>query len=412
MADPMADLGDEQAMARRAYGTGSVTQRKRDGKWVATLEAGWTERGTRRRVSRVRSTKRAAQTALRDLMREAEQRQSPRVGGKPTVKTWADQWLETAATEMRPTAWQATRSQVTRWIIPTIGHKRLDQLTPGDRRALTRAMFDAGLAQSSVNRAQAVLAGMLGNAVSEGHHVPPAALRLKSTKSESDRDAIPFEDAFTILATATTRPDVSRWIAALLQGMRPAECLGLTWDAVDLDSGSIDVSWQMKPLPYKIPRDRASGFRVPDGYVARHLHGSAHLVRPKTESGRRVIPLVPLMHDALSAWAGVCPPSPARLVWPRVDGTPRSDSEDRAAWADLCDTAQVASVDGTQGRRYALYEARHTAATLLRQTGVDDETIQAIMGHATILSTKAYLHTDPARTRAALEKVAARLALD
>src|SRR5690606_40016384 len=66
-----------------------------------------------------------------------------------------------------------------------------------------------------------------------------------------------------ILATATPRPDVSRWIAALLQGMRPAECRGLTWDAVDLDSGSIDVSWQMKPLPYKIPRDRASGFRVP-----------------------------------------------------------------------------------------------------------------------------------------------------
>ena len=51
MADPMADLDRGENMARRAYGTGSVTQRKRDGKWVATIDVGWTERGTRRRIT-------------------------------------------------------------------------------------------------------------------------------------------------------------------------------------------------------------------------------------------------------------------------------------------------------------------------------------------------------------------------
>src|SRR5690606_31438157 len=133
---------------------------------------------------------------------------------------------------------------------------------------------------------------------------------------------------------------------------------------------------------------------------------------PKTASGRRIIPLVPWMAEALTQWRDIAPDNPARLVWPRPDGTPRADDEDRQAWYDLTDAARVAHVDDEdQGRRYALYEARHTTATLLREAGVDDETIKAIMGHASILSTKAYLHTDRERTRAALEKVAGKLLL-
>lgn len=60
---------------------------------------------------------------------------------------------------------------------------------------------------------------------------------------------------------------------------------------------------------------------------------------------------------------------------------------------------------------FDLYSARHTTATLLREAGVDDETITAIMGHTLILSTRAYLHSSDSRARAALDGVAARLGL-
>ncbi len=53
-------------------------------------------------------------------------------------------------------------------------------------------------------------------------------------------------------------------------------------------------------------------------------------------------------------------------------------------------------------RRPLLYEARHTAATLLLASGIDETTIKAILGHSSILSTQSYLHTDRTRTRAAL----------
>lgn len=400
-------------MARRAYGTGGVTYNKKRDRWEGSIETGWTANGTRRRKRVVGKSKAVVQRKLREALREAEQRQAPTVGGKPTVKVWADQWLETTSRILRPTTWQSHRSQVTTWIVPTIGHRRLEALRPADVRAVERAMEAAGRASSSVARCKAVLDKMLKDAVIEGHHIPQAVLLVQSVGAgENDREAIPLPDALALLEASAREPDASRWVAALLQGMRPAECLGLTWDAVDFDDGSLDVSWQLKPLPYKVARDRTSGFRVPRNYTAKQVSGALHLVRPKTASGQRIIPLVEWMRDALMVWREVCPPSRAGLVWPSIDGSPRSDRDDRAAWVRLQDVAQVAHVEGELGRHYTLYEARHTTATLLREAGVDDETIVAIMGHASILSTKAYLHTNRAKVRTALDQVATRLGLD
>jgi len=397
-------------MTPRPKGTGSVYEDKARGRWIGTYEAGWTTRGTRRRRKVYGHTEAEARRKLTRALRDTTADDD--TGTRPTVKRWADRWLDTTAHTLRPTTWRTNRSQVSMWIVPTIGHKRLDVLTPGDVRAVTRAILDAGRSPATAHRAQAILEKMVRDAMLEGHHVPDRVLLVTGPAvGENDREAIPLPDALLLLDAASHHTDGSRWVAAFLQGMRQAECLGLTWDAVDLVAETIDVSWQLKALPYKVARDRSSGFRVPDGYVARPVRGALHLVRPKTQSGRRIIPLVPWMASTLAAWREVCPPSVHGLVWPRPDGDPRTDSEDRAAWYALQADARVARVDGTQGRHYLTHEIRHTSATLLREAGVDDQTITAILGHASILSTKAYLHVTDARRREALEAVALRLRL-
>lgn len=397
---------------KRAYGTGSITYEAARQRWVGSIETGWTARGTRRRKRVTGKTKAVVQRKILAALREAEQNQAPTVGGKPTVKVWADVWLDITANRIRPTTWQSNKSQVANWIIPTVGHRRLDALTPADIRTVERAMTVAGKKPSTMARCMSVLTWMLKDAVLEGHAIPQAALMVQGPNpGESDRDVIPIEDALLILEAAALRPDASRWVAALLQGMRPAECLGLTWGSVDFDARVITVSWQLKRLPYVVARDRASGFRVPQGYEARQVYGGLHLVRPKTKAGWRVIPMVPWMADALTAWKYDCPATTVGLVWPTPAGMPRVDRDDRAAWVELQDAARVARVDGTIGRRYDLYEARHTAATLLKAMGADDATITAIFGHSSILSTRAYLHTDLVKLRAALEGMAQRLRL-
>lgn len=394
---------------RRQQGTGTVFQRK-DGRWIGRIETGYTPSGNRRTRSVTASTEAEAKVKLKALQAQIIREGVTTASSRATIKTWADTWLEHTQRIVRPSTWASNASAVRRWIVPTIGKVRLDELTPAHVRAVATAIEHAGRTSSTAHRAHVVLVKMLRDATVEGHAVPPRVLLVTAPGSgKSDRDAIPVPDALALLAAAAEQPDGSRWVAALLQGMRQAECLGLTWDAVDLERGTIDVSWQLQALPYL---DREAGtFRVPRNYETRHLWRAFHLVRPKSAAGQRLIPLVPWMTAALTQWRDVAPPSPHGLVWPRPDGRPQSAKADALAWVALQDAAQVARWDGTYGRRYVVHEARHTTATLLLEGGVSEAVIIAIMGHSTIVTTRGYQHVSTPLARQALEQIAGRLNL-
>src|SRR5574338_267685 len=53
---------------RRPHGTGSLTQRK-DGLWIARVDAGWTPQGTRRRLTASSKSKAEAARKLKELQR-------------------------------------------------------------------------------------------------------------------------------------------------------------------------------------------------------------------------------------------------------------------------------------------------------------------------------------------------------
>lgn len=400
-------------MTRRQYGSGGLRQRA-DGKWVGTIEAGYTPRGTRRRVSVVATTKAEAKRKLTAKQRALDTDGAAPTSGRATVKTWSDVWLPIHAAKVRPSTYTTDAGAVRKWIVPTIGAKRLDTLTPGDVRAVHVAIRKAGKSSTTARQAHWVLMGMLKAALLEGHRVPPNVLLVQApVKAAHDRDAIPLEDVKAILAEAA-KGNGARWVMALLQGMRQAEVLGLTWDAIDLERGVVDVSWQLQPLPYL---DRAAGtFRVPDGYEARHLVHAYHLTRPKTSSGQRIIPLVPWTVAALRRWReDGWTDNPWGLLWTdldtrygRAEVRPLRASVDRAAWADLQARAGVAHASG---RPYVLHEARHAAASLLLELGVDPKVVEAIMGHSSILTTRGYQHVSQELSRRAMEDMAARIGL-
>ena len=388
---------------RRQYGTGSITRRS-DGRYMVRIEAGWTANGTRRRVSRIAKTEAEAKRILRDLQREHAAGEE--VGGrKVTVKAWCDTWLDMQATRVRPKTYDTDASTVRRWIVPTIGHRKLADLTPADVRRLTTAVRDAGRTTTTARYAQAVLQRALKAAVREGHPVPERVMLVdKPAAAVSDRTALTIPEAVAVLDAASRRADGSRWVAALLQGMRQGECLGLTWEHVDFDRERIDVSWQLQTLRYA-DREREQ-FQVPDGYEARRLEGAWHLTRPKTARGQRIIPMLPWMREPLEAWAQVAPESRHGLVWPRADGKPRDSKADRAEWVELQAEAGVAH---PSGRPYVLHEARNNTATLLLAAKVDPAIITAILGHSSIVTSRGYMAVDEQMIRDALSRAHALL---
>lgn len=389
-----------RARKRRQYGTGSVYQRA-DGRWFGVVARGFTREGKRYR----KTVSAATESAVKAKMKEyAEKYGSGKAATRMTVKAWAEQWLEQTAKSVTPNAHQTDRAAVG-WIIEAIGARKLDQITPADVRAVSDAIVKAGKSTSTAARYHGSLRRMLKAAQMEGYAVPPNVLLVKGrTPDVSDRTSMTVDEALAALQVASALPHGSRWLAAFLQGVRQGECLGLTWPRITDDTLTLD--WQLQPLPYNVPRDRTSGFRVPDGYERRQLEGRMHLVRPKSKAGWRVVPLVPMMTDALDRWRLIAPETPHGLVWPALDGSPADENEDREEWWAIQEAAGIGHPDG---RWYHVHEIRHTTATLLLALGVDEATRIAIMGHSSIASTRAYEHRDLTLIRSALEKVATTL---
>lgn len=121
----------------------------------------------RRLRRRVKGTERQARVALRMLL--AETADAQQASPTKTVKAWCDDWLPVHADAVRPTAYATDASAVRLWIVPTIGHRRLAMLTPGDVRAVTSAILAAGRTPATAQRAHIVLKKLLRDAEGEGY---------------------------------------------------------------------------------------------------------------------------------------------------------------------------------------------------------------------------------------------------
>lgn len=359
--------------------------------WVGRIEAGFDADGKRRRVTVTASTESRCKEKLESKKTEIARSGIPdKITGKQVrVKDWADEWLEIIVNDLRPAAYASTASAVRKWITPTIGSKRLTALAPTDIRAVATAQRQAGRTNATRARTHSVLMQMLKAASLEGHSIRENVLLVPKPRiSETDREAISPTDCALILEAAMSA-EPSRWIAALMQGLRQGEALGLRWEAIDFEDDLIDVSWQLQSLPYIDNKNKHLGHRLPDAYVTHHLDAAMHLVRPKSARSRRVIPLERHLRAALLDWREKAKPNAHDLVWPDSQGRPRSAKADRAAWVEL---QKAAGVLHPSGRRYVLHEARHSTATLLLNAGVERELVELILGHSKLV--EAYDHSN------------------
>lgn len=431
----MANTG---AMARRDYGSGSIYRRHEArfgcpppevvghdeaGKeirvrpdhecrapWAASIEDGWDENGKRKRSILTAKTETQVKRKLRDRLLAIE-RGEVGANSRETVKGWAEKYLAMRVHALRPKAYNAAANPIKNWVIPTIGHRRLDQLTPGDIRAVEDAQRKAGRQPADTYR---VMMTMLRAAAADGYQIPQATMmtKLQGGVPKSDRAAMSVPEGLRCIKVASELPHGTRWLVTLLYGMRLNECLGLTWDAINFGAGEfgeIVIDWQLQALPYVKPRDRSSGFRVPDDHESKHLVDSFHLVRPKSQSGFRVAPLLPPVREGLLKWREIAPENPWGLVWPNLRGRPANDKHDREEWHVLQQTAEVWH---PSGRAYHIHECRNFAATMLLEAGVDEHVVTSLLGHSSVVMSRKYMTVRREPLLEALTRVGERLQLN
>ncbi len=401
---------------RRPRGEGGLFKRS-NGLWVGTVEIP-TEDGKRRRPEVSSKDYKTAVIKLQKLRDEVSQGIMP-VTGKTTVDQWMTRWLESVhGPTLRPKAFKSYSDTHRLHIKPCIGSKRLDKLTAEEIRGMHRTIQKGLGAQKPSTRnaelAHIVLSRALKDALREGlirRNPADAVATPKHTTQEREPLDIPSAKHFLRWQIDNNDPLATRRAGAFLTGCRPGEMLGLTWDRCDLENELMDISWQLQQLSQvhgcgektdKWPCGRIKAgycperkWDLPPGFEHEVLHRSLVLTRPKTNKGKRLIPIAPPLLALLTEYAKTqTGPNPHGLVWHHPDGRPVSPREDHSLWKEALEGAGLPDSPP--------YASRHTVATLLMEAGVEEMVRMQILGQSSVQAHRGYTHVNQAQTRAAL----------
>lgn len=376
-----------------------------DGRWHGRVTMGVRQDGRTDRRHVTGATEKIVTAKVRDLERQRDSGSVASPGKVPTVEQWLTHWLDTiAARKVRPSTLEGYRSKVRATIVPAIGGHRLDRLLP---EHVERFYVDAeagGLAPASVLQCHRILSRALKVAVQRGR-IARNVCTLVDAPSLDRVEVQPLTaaEARRILAAAEGQHNAARWSVALALGLRQGEALGLAWDDVDLDQGTLRVRQALQRQPWRHGCSRLGDDdlnpcgRKRGGNCPERTGGGLVFVPPKSRAGRRTIALPDELLDALRAhrteqkrdrlahggqWADT------GLVFVQPDGKALDASSDRRAWKALLRRADV--------REARLHDARHTAATLLLQLGVPARVAMQVLGHSQIsLTLGTYSHVVP-----------------
>src|ERR671910_3201102 len=227
----------------RANGDGDVFPRKNEAGKITSYRGAYVgPDGKRRYVSGKnkeearRNLRRAKGDAERGLVFDADNLK---------VGEYLDRWLSDSVSDTVKATTFERYGQITRLHLkPTLGRVKLKVLTPTHVRGLYREKLEAGLSARTVRYIHTTLHKALKQAVMDGlipRNVTEAVKPPQPTREEMH--PLTPEQAKLLLQTAHEVGDrlEALYVLAIHTGLRQGELLGLKWDDVDLDDGSLQV---------------------------------------------------------------------------------------------------------------------------------------------------------------------------
>jgi integrase len=306
---------------------------------------------------------------------------------KMTVAEAGAAWIVDAQDRLEPATVESYQQHLDQHIVPYIGAVKLSQLTvPAVREFMSRLRADNRSAPM-IKRVIGDLGSILADAQERGmvaqNVVRSLSQRKKRREAERRQRGRP-EVGTDIPAPEEIRAIVAhmngRWrpllLTAIFTGLRASELRGLSWPDVDLKKAELHV------------RQRADKFNK--------------IGEPKTPSGRRTVPMPPILVNTLREWKLACPKSELGLVFPTSTGQIEYHSNIRIrGLAPPQIAAGVVTKDG-RAKYTGLHALRHFYASwcINRKEdgglGLPLKVVQHRLGHSTIqMTSDVYGHLFP-----------------
>jgi integrase len=318
-----------------------------------------------------------------------------------TVSEYLDKWAAGLASpdrDLRPSTIESYRQIVEVHAKPRLGQIQLQRLTgprfrefladiaaTGKRRTVRGKVVEAPLAPRTVRYAATVLGIAFADAVEDGLLVRNPAERSKRRKKET-RAAKPSDrlrywspaELRTFLHEAKDEPLFPALTLAAFTGVRRGELLGLRYQDIDLNAGTVTVS---RPLILVSNRLRFSRPKSGEQRTIRIGPAMVEILRQHVAAERERRMLL-----------GLGRPQPGDLLFVYADAGSHAQTADPDVPPDALHPKVLTDALKRVAKRAGLpaipfHGLRHSHATKLLAEGTNPKTVQARLGHSSIAIT-------------------------
>lgn len=273
--------------------------------------------------------------------------------------------------KVAPTTYKRYVGLMENWVIPSLGHVKIVELNKHHVNAFIESM-ESKVGPRSQQQAKALLSAAFAFLVKkEWINDNPVLKSDEIICEKKEINPLTYEEVRRLITHAKGTYWHARWVIACFYGLRQGEALGLRWSNVNLDTGELQIREQLQTIG-----------------------GHRQFVGLKSKASTRTLELDSKAIDLLKAhkkrqneqrlekgenWVDM------DLVFPAKDGSPLNPKVDYKAWQDALRDCGIS--------KHRLHDARHTAATILYDNGMDIELIRRFLGNSSIeLTSGTYVH--------------------
>lgn len=351
---------------RGARGGGTIRKRS-DGRWEARYSLGFDAKtGKQIQKSIYGKTQNEVRQKLNKVISEIDEGNyiEPK---KETLGAWLDTWLKTyAAVSVKPYTLDSYTRICDNHIKPALGRTKLSALAaPQIQEFYNHLLTDNGLSAKTVKNIHGTLHRALSQAV-KLRMIPFNPAELCDLPKARRKPIEPMEHEEVAEFLERIRGNLYELIyrVTLFTGMRQGEVLGLTWDCVDFEQGTVCINKQLQKTK-KV--------------------GGEYVLVPTKNSRNRTITAAPSVMETLRKQKS------RQLQWKLLAGEAWDNTWNlvftNETGAHLCHATvysyfkRVVREMGLENKRF--HDLRHGFAVASLECGDDIKTVQENLGHAT-----------------------------